>query len=138
MSQIKPIIRRMYSSPPAWGARLACGILSKEEYCKMWKSELRAIAGRIIQIRYVTSIPLRGFKIYFLFFFSKRLCDGLAAKGTPGNWDHIGTQIGMFSYTGLTVAQCEMLTRKWHVYLLRSGRISLVRWRILFVFVFIS
>lgn len=102
LSQIKPIIRRMYSSPPAWGARLACGILSKEEYCKMWKSELRAIAGRIIQIR-------------------KRLCDGLAAKGTPGNWDHIGTQIGMFSYTGLTVAQCEMLTRKWHVYLDRKS-----------------
>ena len=25
----------------------------------------------------------------------------LKAKGTPGNWDHIVNQIGMFSYTGL-------------------------------------
>lgn len=26
----------------------------------------------------------------------------LEALGTPGNWDHITSQIGMFSYTGLT------------------------------------
>ena len=26
----------------------------------------------------------------------------LIQKGTPGNWEHITQQIGMFSYTGLT------------------------------------
>lgn len=26
----------------------------------------------------------------------------LVQKGTPGNWEHITQQIGMFSYTGLT------------------------------------
>jgi aspartate aminotransferase len=31
----------------------------------------------------------------------------------------------MFSYTGLTVAQCERLTDEFHVYLLKSGRISM-------------
>lgn len=29
----------------------------------------------------------------------------LVQKGTPGNWEHITQQIGMFSYTGLTGTQ---------------------------------
>jgi hypothetical protein len=28
----------------------------------------------------------------------------------------------MFSYTGLTKAQCENMTRKWHVYMTMDGR----------------
>jgi len=31
----------------------------------------------------------------------------------------------MFSYTGLTVKQCEILINKWHIYLLKNGRISM-------------
>ena len=31
----------------------------------------------------------------------------------------------MFSYTGLTSKQCEILTNKFHIYLLKSGRISM-------------
>ena len=30
----------------------------------------------------------------------------------------------MFAYTGLKEAQCERLTNEFHVYLLKSGRIS--------------
>ena len=30
------------------------------------------------------------------------LFDKLRALGTPGKWDHIVTQSGMFSYTGLS------------------------------------
>jgi aspartate aminotransferase len=29
------------------------------------------------------------------------LCDRLKANGTPGSWQHIVDQIGMFSFTGL-------------------------------------
>lgn len=43
---------------------------------------------------------------------------------TPGTWNHITDQIGMFSYTGLSVKVCELLINKYHVYLLKSGRIS--------------
>lgn len=32
----------------------------------------------------------------------KALYDRLLKLRTPGNWDHIINQIGMFSYTGLT------------------------------------
>ena len=31
----------------------------------------------------------------------------------------------MFSYTGLSEKQCDLLTKKYHVYLRRSGRISM-------------
>ena len=44
---------------------------------------------------------------------------------TPGNWDHITSQIGMFSFTGLTPAQVKHLTDEYHVYLTKNGRISM-------------
>ncbi|EEQ99978.1 aspartate aminotransferase, putative [Perkinsus marinus ATCC 50983] len=53
------------------------------------------------------------------------LSDGLSAKGTPGTWGHIKKQIGMFSFTGLTVAQSERMINKHHVYMLKNGRISM-------------
>ena len=49
---------------------------------------------------------------------------GLIAKKTPGNWDHITSQIGMFCYTGLTPAQSKRMTDEFHVYMLESGRIN--------------
>ena len=45
--------------------------------------------------------------------------------GTPGDWSHITTQIGMFSYTGLTQEMCVFLKQEKHLYLLKSGRISM-------------
>lgn len=30
------------------------------------------------------------------------LYERLRSLGTPGNWEHIINQVGMFSYTGLT------------------------------------
>jgi aspartate/tyrosine/aromatic aminotransferase len=44
---------------------------------------------------------------------------------TPGDWSHITSQIGMFSFTGLTKPQCENMINKWHVYMLTNGRISM-------------
>ena len=55
----------------------------------------------------------------------KVLRDELERLQTPGTWNHITDQIGMFSYTGLSVKQCETLINKYHIYLLKSGRISM-------------
>ena len=64
----------------------------------------------------------------------RREIEGL---GTLGKWDHITSQIGMFSYTGLSrnlstylflinlAKQCELLTEKYHIYLVKNGRISI-------------
>jgi hypothetical protein len=50
------------------------------------------------------------------------MCCAACQVRCPGTWDHITNQIGMFSYTGLTKAQCENMTRKWHVYMTMDGR----------------
>lgn len=53
------------------------------------------------------------------------LYEGLVARGTPGSWNHIVDQIGMFSYTGLRGPQVKQLVEEHHVYMLESGRISM-------------
>ena len=44
------------------------------------------------------------------------------AKGTPGTFNHITDQIGMFSFTGLTEAQVKLLREMCHVYMVSSSR----------------
>jgi len=113
LSQIKPIVRQNYSNPPLHGARIADRILNNPANFEAWKKELKDVANRIIEMRTV----LR-----------KRL-ESLKTPGTNrnnlGTWSHITSQIGMFSYTGLNEKQCDILVKKYHVYLLRSGRISM-------------
>jgi len=106
LSQMKLVIRPMYSSPPIHGAELVKNILGNPQRLEAWKVELKGMADRILEVRAL-------------------LRKGLEAKGTPGTWNHITDQIGMFSFTGLTPAQCERLINKHHIYLLKSGRISL-------------
>lgn len=55
----------------------------------------------------------------------KLLRNELERIGAPGTWKHITDQIGMFSYTGLSERTCQQLSDKYHVYLLKSGRISM-------------
>lgn len=45
------------------------------------------------------------------------LRERLEKKGTPGSWGHITSQIGMFSFTGLSETQVKILREKWHVYM---------------------
>ncbi|GBN17372.1 Aspartate aminotransferase, cytoplasmic [Araneus ventricosus] len=45
--------------------------------------------------------------------------------GTPGTWDHVVSQIGMFSYTGLSEDQVKFLIEQRHIYLPKSSRISI-------------
>mmetsp|Transcript_45909 Transcript_45909/g.91078 ORF Transcript_45909/g.91078 Transcript_45909/m.91078 type:complete len:412 (+) Transcript_45909:61-1296(+) len=106
LSQLKLVIRPMYSSPPKHGAEIVMQILGSEGNFQAWQTELTAMANRILEVRDL-------------------LRKGLEEKGTPGTWNHITDQIGMFSYTGLSPTMCERLINEHHIYLLKSGRISL-------------
>lgn len=44
--------------------------------------------------------------------------------GAKGSWNHVTDQIGMFSFTGLTVKQSETMVSKYHIYMTKNGRIS--------------
>ena len=44
---------------------------------------------------------------------------------TPGTWNHITDQIGMFSFTGLSEKQVLELRDVAHIYMTKNGRISM-------------
>eukprot|EP00475_Leptophrys_vorax_P023131 TRINITY_DN31544_c0_g2_i2.p1 TRINITY_DN31544_c0_g2~~TRINITY_DN31544_c0_g2_i2.p1 ORF type:complete len:479 (+),score=28.87 TRINITY_DN31544_c0_g2_i2:201-1439(+) len=105
-SQLKMVIRPMYSSPPAQGARIVTAILSDKDLFTEWTLELKGMADRIISMR-------------------KQLYAALQQRGTPGDWTHILKQIGMFTFTGLSKEQVAFMTREYHIYMTSDGRISM-------------
>lgn len=105
-SQLKLVIRPMYSSPPIHGASIVAVILKDRDLYNEWTIELKAMAERIISMR-------------------KKLFDALQVKGTPGDWSHIIKQIGMFTFTGLNTEQVAFMTKEYHIYMTSDGRISM-------------
>lgn len=106
LSQMKIIVRKMYSNPPIHGAKIVATILGDPTLFNEWVEELKAIVGRILTMR-------------------QSLYDALQANECPGSWEHIIKQIGMFSFTGLDPDQSDRMLNMHHIYMLRTGRISL-------------
>ena len=105
-SQLAILQRSEISNPPAYGARIASTVLNDPALFAQWKENLRTMSGRIIQMR-------------------KDLRSKLEELGTPGTWNHITDQIGMFSFTGLTEKQVLKIREDAHVYMTKNGRISM-------------
>ncbi|CAL9084358.1 unnamed protein product [Musa textilis] len=105
-SQLKLVIRPMYSNPPIHGASIVATILKDRELYHEWTIELKAMADRIINMR-------------------QQLFDALRARGMPGDWSHIIKQIGMFTFTGLNTEQVTFMTKEYHIYMTSDGRISM-------------
>lgn len=77
-SQLKIIVRPMYSNPPIHGARIASAILTNPGLYREWEAEVKGMAERIIGMR-------------------ERLYNELTkTHQTPGEWGHVKSQIGMF------------------------------------------
>jgi aspartate aminotransferase len=104
-SQLAVLQRSEISTPPIYGAKLASIVLNSEQLFKEWEEDLRTMSSRIIGMRRVLRRELERLQ-------------------TPGEWNHITEQIGMFSFTGLSEAQVIELRDKWHVYMLKDGRVS--------------
>jgi aspartate aminotransferase len=105
-SQLKIIARAVYSNPPVHGARIVSTILDDPVLNSQWRGEIKLMSNRINEMR-------------------TALRDGIIAAGSKHNWEHITNQIGMFSYTGLSAEQCDLMTKNHHIYLTRNGRISM-------------
>lgn len=105
-SQLTLIVRGMYSNPPNHGGRIVATVLNNPDLFEEWKGHIRTMSSRIKDMR-------------------AGLHERLLRLGTPGTWEHIIKQIGMFSYTGLNERQVEHLMDHYHIYLLRSGRINM-------------
>ncbi|KAG8764308.1 Aspartate aminotransferase, cytoplasmic [Ceratobasidium sp. 423] len=106
-SQLSVLQRSEISNPPAHGARLIALILNDPALFEEWKRDIKTMAHRIIAMRE---------ELYNI------LTNELK---TPGKWNHIIDQIGMFSFTGISPEQSQQLIDKAHIYLTANGRISM-------------
>ncbi len=102
LSQVKICIRTNYSNPPTHGAALVATVLQDPELRAAWEVELAGMRDRIKDLR-------------------SRLVAGLRAHGID-DMDFISTQLGMFSYSGLTKEQMEALRADHGVYGTNAGR----------------
>ncbi|KDB53514.1 aromatic amino acid aminotransferase [Sphaerotilus natans subsp. natans DSM 6575] len=103
LGQLQVAVRKNYSSPPTHGGRIVARVLADPALNAAWVAELDAMRQRIQAMR-------------------QRLHDVLAARVPGRDFSYFLTQRGMFSYTGLSAAQVDVLREQHGVYLVRSGR----------------
>jgi len=103
LGQLKATVRRIYSSPPNFGAQVVATVLGDEKLKVSWLAEVEAMRKRILSMRQELVNVLK--------------------EAVPGhNFDYLLKQRGMFSYTGLSAAQVDRLREEFGVYLIASGR----------------
>ena len=103
LSQLKIAIRTNYSNPPIHGGAVVAAVLNTPELRALWETELAEMRVRIKQMRSL-------------------LVEKLKAAGVKQDMSFITTQIGMFSYSGLTKDQMVRLRSEFGVYGTDTGR----------------
>ncbi|MEI8323866.1 MAG: amino acid aminotransferase [Betaproteobacteria bacterium] len=103
LSQLKIMIRTNYSNPPTHGGAVVAAVLGNPELRALWERELAAMRERIKQMRTL-------------------LVDKLKAAGVRQDMGFITSQIGMFSYSGLSMEQMVRLRNEFGVYGTDTGR----------------
>ena len=103
LSQLKVVIRTNYSNPPTHGGAVVAAVLGNPELRSLWEQELGEMRVRIKAMR-------------------QKLVDGLKAAGVQQDMSFITTQIGMFSYSGLSKDQMVRLRSEFGVYGTDTGR----------------
>ncbi|QDU72196.1 amino acid aminotransferase [Mucisphaera calidilacus] len=108
LSQVKTVIRRMYSNPPAHGAGIVTTILNDASLRARWEVELAAMRERIQSMRskLATGLDQRSVQ--------------LSATGNG----FLTTQRGMFSFSGLNKDHVQKLRAEYAIYIVGSGRIN--------------
>ena len=103
LSQLKIAIRTNYSNPPTHGGAVVAAVLNNPELRKLWEQELGEMRVRIKAMR-------------------QKLVDGLTAAGVQQDMSFITSQIGMFSYSGLSKDQMVRLRSEFGIYGTDTGR----------------
>lgn len=104
-SQVKAIIRSIYSNPPAHGAAVVTYILNNPELRAEWEAEVAEMRERIQEMR-----------VLFV--------NTLKEVGVDADFSFIERQNGMFSFSGLSKEQVARLKSELGIYIVGSGRIS--------------
>lgn len=103
-SQIKRIIRTIYSTPPSRGSKIVQAIMADPILKADWEMELSEMCQRMKSMR-------------------KQLVSKLEKHATQFDFSHVLSQNGMFSYSGLSRDVVLWLREHKSIYALESGRI---------------
>lgn len=103
LGQLTSAVRSNYSNPPTHGAKIVAKVLSTPALRKSWEAELMAMCQRITRMR-------------------GAIHDGLRGHVPETMLSRYLEQRGMFTYTGLSATQVDVLRDTYGVYLIRSGR----------------
>ncbi|MDK4696915.1 aspartate/tyrosine/aromatic aminotransferase [Kingella negevensis] len=104
-SQVKTIIRTLYSNPASHGGTAVAIVLQDAELKAQWEAELNEMRARIKAMR-------------------QKFVDLLKECGAEQDFSFIVQQNGMFSFSGLTAEQVDRLKDEFAIYAVRSGRIN--------------
>ncbi|QJY36484.1 aspartate/tyrosine/aromatic aminotransferase [Vibrio europaeus] len=104
-SQVKAIIRSIYSNPPAHGSAVVTHILNNADLRAEWEAEVKEMRDRIQEMRELFVATLKE-------------------QGVDADFSFIERQNGMFSFSGLTKEQVTRLKEEFAIYIVGSGRIS--------------
>ncbi|OCQ53459.1 Aromatic-amino-acid aminotransferase [Photorhabdus australis subsp. thailandensis] len=106
LGQLKSGVRRVYSSPPNFGALVVAKVLTDSALKVQWLEEVERMRLRILEMRTV-------------------LVDALKTALPEKNFDYLLKQRGMFSYTGFSKQQVDRLRQELAVYLVGNGRVCM-------------
>ncbi|KAI5263407.1 aromatic-amino-acid aminotransferase [Aureobasidium subglaciale] len=105
-STLEMLQRSEISNPPAFGAKIASTVLGDELLRKAWCADLVTMSDRIRSMRV-------------------QLYELLCSLETPGSWDHLVKQTGMFGFLGLSPENVLRLREEKHIYMAANSRISI-------------
>jgi len=104
-SQVKQIIRGMYSNPPLQGARIVSTVLQSPELTKEWLEELKDMRTRVQDMR-------------------ETLVANLMVGAKHHDFTFLNRQKGLFSFCGLSHEQVMHLKKEFGIYMPDNGRIN--------------
>ncbi len=106
LSQVRRVIRTNYSNPPRHGAEIVTYVLTSPELYTLWSNELSDMRSRIAKMR-------------------EKLAKELAILKKDMDFSYITQQNGLFSYSGLTAEQVDILKKDYSIFAVSSGRICI-------------
>ena len=104
LSQLKRVIRTNYSNPPTHGGTVVSTVLNSPELFALWEEELAGMRDRIRTMR-------------------EQLVKKIHDQGVEQDFSFVMQQRGMFSFSGLTAAQVDVLRESHGIYAVSTGRI---------------
>jgi len=105
-SQVKRIMRSLYSNPPAYGCQIVAHLLQVSSLRAEWEKDLASMRHRIASMR-------------------ESLIQRLSASRSKTDFQFLLKHKGMFSFIDLEQSQVHRLIHEFGIFLTDNGRISL-------------